>query len=244
VTPGSRLILALRPTFVMTLSFFFGACAAQELITEPCEEGCNENAVIGASCSVAEDCSKGSYCHLGYLEGYCQLDCEQLNRGDVCGPEDSGVCLVGGGQSVCMASCSGAQDNSCNTGTSCYTLDDGISVCDISCSSDSDCGNGLACDGAGRCQPGVASCDELTSQGCPAGLSCFISNAVGYFCGENGAARQGEACTNVAGCERDLWCVGGSCQPLCDVDNVYACQGIPSACLNVSRGSRAGVCTP
>ncbi|MEL6179819.1 MAG: hypothetical protein AAFS10_12745, partial [Myxococcota bacterium] len=46
-----------------TLVTFGGGCVPQDLLTDPCEEDCNDEARVGDPCGAAEDCATGSYCN-------------------------------------------------------------------------------------------------------------------------------------------------------------------------------------
>lgn len=241
----------MKSLFPLLLSLLLLLCACieePELLTQPCAEGCNESASIGSPCQKAEDCATEAFCNLGFPGGYCQVFCgEGATTGDACGPENAGYCLDWGEQgAVCLGACDPNQsgDQCPHPKSRCYPVagEPNKGICHTRCSADQDCGDGLACDGQGFCQPVVATCDGLSNQGCGEGLECFLSPNVGPFCGYPGETAPGQACTGVADCTSGQWCVNSRCLSKCDSSSFSSCGGVPSACRPLVSGTRLGFC--
>ena len=223
------------------------SCVPQEpTLSAPCVEGCDDSAALGAACKEAEDCATGAACNGGFPGGYCQGSCEEgAGVGAACGGQGEGRCVPSvQGPAACLSGCDVANPDSCaRAQTACYPLEGASGgVCHLRCGLDADCGGGLGCDGRGICRAATASCDGLTNAGCPQGQACFLSAEGAAFCGLQGQAPAGAACGRVAGCVAGHWCIEGSCQRLCAVDDFGACGGIPQLCTPVVRGFRLGYC--
>lgn len=243
-----------RAALLWACAWMFAACLGACLVdapaglTEPCAEGCNEDAKVGAPCAKAEDCAQGAACNLGFQGGYCQPPCDEGARedGDPCGG-GQGRCYETGGElgAVCLAECNPTDPASCaHPRAACVAAEaTGGGVCLARCGQDADCGSGKACDGQGFCRPVLADCDGLYDVGCiNDGLRCYLSPQAGPFCGAPGDATPGGECNNVAGCVADHWCVQGRCLERCDVQDPGGCGGVPSACTPLVVGARLGFC--
>ena len=168
-------LLLLTATIAVSLT----SCLPQDTITDPCEEECNDDALVGDPCGAAEDCATGSFCNLGFPGGYCQHACTSDSVGEACGPNEAGVCISvpdNEDGASCVAACDPSSPDTCGRAeTACYALPDGSGgMCNARCITDADCLGGMACDGVGLCRSPVAVCDGMTGQGCPAGQNVSI----------------------------------------------------------------------
>ena len=234
-------------SMILTLFTAGGACVQQEvLLTEPCIEGCNEAAELGATCASAEDCALEQACNLAFPGGYCQGFCEEgALTGAACG-SDAGICMPTlEGEHHCLDGCDAGTPSSCEReGFVCYpvTGTETAGICHLQCFIDSECGEGQGCDGQGLCRFGTSACDALSNAGCPEGMGCYMSAQGQFFCGLSGPGRLGEACATTAGCTEGLWCIEGQCQQLCEVRDLTACGNLPALCRPILRGQSLGFC--
>lgn len=231
----------------LSLSMWVGCLPEMQSLTDPCASDCTATATVGSACAAAEDCGVGDACLLDFPGGYCQGFCAAgAASGTLCGNLDSGVCVKSGdGTPACVGACDPSDPRSCGRDTTaCYSLEGsaGVGICFRSCASGADCDPGMSCDGQGLCRQPVASCDGLTDAGCRAGFHCFLSAQGNPFCGLAGDAGPGQACTVVAGCVEEHWCVSGVCRALCDTEDFSACGGVAASCSPLVRGTRLGFC--
>lgn len=224
-----------------------GGCVVDEMgLTEPCQAGCNGEAVLGSTCTQAQDCGLGMLCNLTFPGGYCQLGCEEL--GAACGASQEGLCLANpGGDPVglCLGRCDPSAPGSCpNPQSSCYPQPDGSTgLCGLRCGAHSDCG-GLACDGQGVCRA-AQQCNTLTDGAClEQGQRCYLSGHLGTWCGLPGSVDLSQPCTLEAECAQGTWCIQGACRARCDTDDFTACGGVPALCTPLVVGNRLGFCVP
>lgn len=239
--------LAFVWALMLSLTLMSGCVPGEEsLLTEPCEEECNDEAAIGAPCEAAEDCATGDACNLGFVGGYCQGSCgEGSTAAGSCGEDDAGRCLPksDGEGLACVVGCDPTNINSCErTELACYDIGESAGACLGRCTADDQCGSGFGCDGQGLCRSGGANCDGLTNAGCPEGQGCYLTAEGASFCGLFGTALRNQACSRVAGCVEGHWCIEGTCRVLCATDDFNACGNRAALCTPVIRGFRLGFC--
>ncbi|HEX8705460.1 MAG TPA: S8 family peptidase [Myxococcaceae bacterium] len=108
--------------------------------------------VVGAPCTSSADCPDGGRCVTGYPGGYCTRNCETqaCPSGSKCYVVDAST-----GESVCIASCSGAGlgQSTCRTSYVCYDDQAGGGQCLPRCTVLNVCGDRLSCNSSsGYCQ--------------------------------------------------------------------------------------------
>jgi hypothetical protein len=82
-------------------------------------------------------------------------------------------------------------------------------------------------------------CDLFPQCGCAAGENCNVSTTAGATkCFPAGSAGTHQKCTGTGQCDKGLQCLGGACQPLCQVDSDCPISG--STCRQVQTTNTAG----
>lgn len=190
-------------------------------VDTPCTDGTCLS-IIGrcVECLDSNECSDGRICNLSnecQLPGGCALEDNCSAQGQVCDVE-TGNCRPCAAQVECgERACIGGVCQSCQTDTQCGPARNCVAGACVnafgaSCSSTSDCTEGLICAPDGRC-------DACRLPGeCPGGAPCVdgrCQTSVGIGCSSDSQCNppatvcQGSSC--VAGCANGSCGVGSSC---------------------------------
>lgn len=172
-------------------------------------------------------------------------ECDPFDDAGTCGEE---ACLLGSSGLSCGALNDGAgaegddcsAPGDCGKGLACITVD-GATRCVRLCPLDSvgHCGNEAACSGTttaacvGFCRPLAMPCNIFAQDCEDAADSCTLAlneETDEHYtgCMPAGSGGEGASCANVAGCQKGLICVGGSCVKVCQSGGdggTLACTG-------------------
>ena len=163
-------------------------------------------------CTNNGDCREGYFCYpdvgvcwyeegsgTSNIGGACNSDADCADAGATCYPETYRGEPTGFVEGYCIIfDCSG---NSCPEGSGCFGVGDDTTACLPTCTSDTQCRKGYACDD-GVCFPFCASTSD-----CPSGYQCDQANE---FCTDTSS--QCSPSNPTGWCPQGLYCIDGECQ--------------------------------